>query len=209
MVADTLSNVGYAVTVDLGDAYIVCDNSVPPNCYPGSIHNRDKDLVADRLAPAVLVSVYGATDLPFLAPRYESAIQTSDSTVTVSLTKNALASSALPLRLAPPVFSSNSSWCPNDGGNQRRVFNETCGWFAILYNDGLWRNATVEISPSGDSILLTTTGSQGLKAIATKNGYADWPVVSVYTKAGLPLVPWGPRNITQSFVDSKENNSSE
>jgi hypothetical protein len=198
VVADTLSNVGYAVTVDLGDAYIVCDNSNPPNCYPGSIHNRDKDLVANRLAPAVLVGVYGAADFPYLSPRYESATQTSDSTVTVSLTKSALTSSALPLHLAPPVFSSNSSWCPNDGGNQRRVFDQTCGWFEILYNDGLWRNATVEISPTGDSILLTTTGSQGLKAIATKNGYADWPVVSVYTKSGLPLVPWGPRNISQS-----------
>ena len=59
-------------------------------------------------------------------------------------------------------------------------------------------NSTMSWIINVESILLTTTGSQGLKAIATKNGYADWPVVSVYTKSGLPLVPWGPRNITQS-----------
>ena len=195
VVADTLPNVYYAVTADLGDAYIVCDSSNPPNCYPGSIHNRDKDLVADRLAPAVLVGAYGV-DVPYLAPRYDSSSQTGDSTVTVSFSAATLVPSALPLVLAPPIFSSNSSWCPNDGGSQRRVGNETCGWFSVLYNDGVWRNASVSIASTGDAIILTTSGSEGLKAIATKNGYADWPVVSVYTASGLPIVPWGPRNVT-------------
>jgi hypothetical protein len=61
----------------------------------------------------------------------------------------------------------------------------------------VWRNASVSIASTGDAIILTTSGSEGLKAIATKNGYADWPVVSVYTSSGLPIVPWGPRNVTQ------------
>ena len=197
VVADSLPNVGYAVTVDLGDAYIVCDNNNPPNCYPGSIHNRDKDLVADRLAPAVLAGAYGVRDIPYLAPRYDSATQTGDSTVLVRFATEALAPSALPLILTPPVFSSNSSWCPFDGGPQRRVGNETCGWFGVLFEDGLWRNATVSIAATGDSIVLKTTGTDGLEAVSTRNGYADWPVVSVYTSSGLPIVPWGPRNITK------------
>ena len=153
--------------------------------------------MADRLAPAVLAGAYGVRDIPYLAPRYDSATQTGDSTVLVRFSTEALAPSALPLILTPPVFSSNSSWCPFDGGPQRRVGNETCGWFGVLFEDGLWRNATVSIAATGDSIVLKTTGTDGLQAVLTRNGYADWPVVSVYTSSGIPIVPWGPRNITK------------
>ena len=193
VVADTVPGVGYAVTVDLGDAYIVCNPGTPPSCYDGSIHNRDKDLVADRLASAVLTGAYGAP--PSLAPRYAAAAQAGDSTVRVTFAPAALPPAALPLVLAPPEFASNSSWCPNDGG-PRRVLAESCGWFSVLYSDGAWRNASVAIAPSGDAILLTTSNSSGLTALATSNGWADWPVVSVYTSTGLPIVPWGPRNVS-------------
>lgn len=195
-VADTLDGVGYAVTADLGDAYTVCDESTPPNCYDGSIHNRNKDLVADRLAPAVLARAYGVPGLPALAPRYAGATQVADSTVRVTFAAAALPPAALPLQLRPPAFASNSSWCPDDGA-ARHVGAASCGWFAVLYSDGVWRNASAAVAPSGDALLLTTAGSAGLAARATANGYADWPVVSVYTATGLPVVPWGPRNVTR------------
>ncbi len=196
VVADTHARVGYAVTADLGDAYTVCDKSTPPNCYDGSIHNRCKDCVADRLAPAVLAGAYNVSGLPFLAPRYASATQTADSTVRVTFDAAALPPAALPLQLRPPVFASNSSWCPDDG-SARRVGAASCGWFAVLYSDGAWRNATATVDPAGDALLLSTAGSTGLTAVATANGWADWPVVSAYTATGLPVVPWGPRNVTQ------------
>ena len=51
---------------------------------------------------------------------------------------------------------------------------------------------------SGVHCLLTVTaGTAGLKAVATQYAYADWPVLSVYTTTGLPVMPWGPRNLTQ------------
>ena len=195
-VADSLPNVGFAVTADLGDAYTVCDESHPPNCYDGSIHNRAKDLVADRLTPVVLAIAYNMTGVSYLSPRYAGAAQTADSTVRVTFDAASLTPDALPLEIHAPAFDSNSSWCPNDGVN-RFVLPESCDWFSVLYSDGVWRNATVAVDPSGDAIVLSTPGTPtGLTAVATRNGYADWPVVSVFTKSGLPVVPWGPRNIS-------------
>jgi len=194
-VADALPGVGWACTADLGDAYTVCDTSTPPNCYDGSIHNRCKDCVADRLAPAVLAGAYGVGGLPHLAPRYAGASQTADSTVRVTFSAAALPPAALPLHVRPPAFASNSSWCPDDG--VRRVGAASCGWFSVLYADGAWRNASAAVDAGGDALLLTTQGTAGLRALATMNGYADWPVVSIYTATGLPVVPWGPRNVTR------------
>jgi len=199
-VADALPGVGWACTADLGDAYTVCDTSTPPNCYDGSIHNRCKDCVADRLAPAVLAGAYGVGGLPHLAPRYAGATQRADGAVRVTLTPAALPPAALPLQLRPPAWASNSSWCPDDGA-ARRVGAASCGWFAVLYADGVWRNATAAVDgPAGDALLLSAAGAEGLEAVATSNGHADWPVVSAYTATGLPVVPWGPRNVTVSAL---------
>lgn len=193
-VADALPGVGFAVTADDGDLYYVCQGS-PQTCYQGSIHNRNKDFVADRLAAAVLAKQYGA-GVPYLSPRYGSAAQAGDSTVRVAFSPaSALPPEALPLQLRAPSFESNSTWCPYDGAS-RLLEPQTCGWFGVLYSDGVWRNATPAVAPSGDALLLTTAGSAGLRAVATKYAYADWPVLSLYTATGLPVLPWGPRNVS-------------
>ena len=215
-VADALPGVCYAVTADDGDLYYVCEGS-PQQCYQGcvcpappparararydlsplplpypplrSIHNRNKDFVANRLAATVLSQAYGAA-VPYRSPRYASAAQAGDSTVRVAL------SPAVPLQLRAPQFASNSTWCPYDGAS-RLLEARTCGWFGVQFSDGVWRNATAAVAPEGDAVLLSTAGTAGLKAVATRYAYADWPVLSLYTTTGLPVMPWGPRNITQ------------
>jgi hypothetical protein len=162
---------------------------------PQRIHNRNKDFVADRLAATVLAQVYGAA-VPHLSPRYAAAAQAGDSTVRVTLSPPAaLPPEALPLQIRAPTFESNSTWCPYDGAS-RLLEPQTCGWFGVLYSDGVWRNATAAVAPTGDALLLSTAGTAGLKAVATRYAYADWPVLSVYTATGLPVMPWGPRNVT-------------
>jgi hypothetical protein len=44
--------------------------------------------------------------------------------------------------------------------------------------------------------VLSVSGAGKLEAVATRNGYADFPVVNVYSSAGFPLVPWTPRNVS-------------
>lgn len=95
-----------------------------------------------------------------------------------------------------PSLTSNSSWCPHN----QLVEDRSCGWFAILGSDGTWYNASGAVALKGSLIVLTAPDAPpGLTALATSNGYADWPVVNVYSAvSGLPLVPWPPRNVTVS-----------
>ena len=39
-------------------------------------------------------------------------------------------------------------------------------------------------------VLRATGPGRGLAAVATRNGWSDWPVVTVYSAEGLPLSPW-------------------
>ena len=97
------------------------------------------------------------------------------------------------LALVPPSPvgpHSNSSLCPHQFG----VEDVSCDWFAIQDSAGVWVNASVAIGADGASLTLTAAPSAaGATPNATRNGWADWPVVSVYNAAGLPLTPWPPQ----------------
>jgi len=187
--ADSAANVGFACTADAGDA------------YNGCIHNRDKSMVGLRTGALLRAMLYGE-DVPHLSPRYASAAAAAaGGTVTVTVAVGPPAALAGGLVWVPPSFASNSSWCPHDAN--RPVNESSCGWFAVQTSDGAWHNASASVSADGGAVVLSVGGlDASLTAVATSNGYADWPVVSVYNGAGLPLVPWTPRNVTSSSLPS-------
>lgn len=85
--------------------------------------------------------------------------------------------------------ASNSSHCPTE----RAVNASYCDWFAIQVDDdaGTWHNASVALTPGADGVVLSAVIPQtGLAAVATRNGWSDWPVVTVYSVGGLPLLTW-------------------
>jgi sialate O-acetylesterase len=173
------------VTIDDGDA------------YEGCIHNRDKAVVGARLGAAVLALHYNVSGIPFRFPAYAGATAVttgSTITVTVAVTPDATYGG---LEWRPPAFDSNATLCPTARG-----INETfCAWFEVQASDGAWYNATAAVGPDGASVVLTvTTPTPNLTAVATRNGWGDWPVTNVYSGAGLPLTPWGPRNVTSAVV---------
>ena len=182
-------NVGYIATIDVGDA------------YDGSIHNRDKSLVGSRLGNAVLSQVYNIPR-PYLHPRYQSATAvTSGSIITVTITVGPTPALYGGLTYVQPTFDSNATWCPVARG----VNLTFCDWLMIQTNDAqnTWWNATsIKIGSDGASIVLTvdTTPTQNLLAVATRNGYRDWPVTNIYNGANLPLLTWTPKPIETSYI---------
>ena len=182
--ADRLEGVAFACTADDGTG-------------SGDIHNPNKSVVGRRMGAAVRALLYGETGLTHLSPRYASATAASaGGTATVSVQlgpPEALAGG--PLTWVAPSFASNGSWCPSDALG-RTVYNVSCGWFEVQLSDGSWRNATASVGADGTSIELSVAGAGALEAVATRNGYSDFPVVNVYSAAGLPVVPWGPRNVS-------------
>ena len=182
--ADRLAGVGFACTADDGTGN-------------GDIHNPNKSLVGRRMGAVVRALLYGETGITHLSPRYASAAATTaggTATVTVALgPPEALAGA--PLVWTPPSFESNGTWCPSDALG-RTVYTVSCGWFEVQLSDSSWHNASAAIGADGASVVLSVSGAGELEAVATRNGYADFPVVNVYSSAGFPLVPWTPRNVS-------------
>jgi hypothetical protein len=159
----------------------------------GTVHSHDKYIPGRRAALTLAGAFYGLA-VEYLNPRYGDAIATSVSnsthtlvTVEISLDKNTIPLGGLVIQNWNPL--SNSSHCPTE----RAINISYCDWFAIQVNDNMqsWYNASVEITSDGFGILLSILVPQkGLAAIATRAMWSDWPVVTIYSVNGLPLLPW-------------------
>ena len=159
-------------TIDLGDAL---------GPY-GSVHPRNKQDVAKRMAAAAQALVFGDRTVPYLSPTYASAayaVEGNDLTVTVTFAP------------APPnsgVLSLRPAACPV----AQAVPLEECAWFDVQTADGVWQNATgVALTADNAQLVLTVhgVGGQG-KPNATRGFFSPWPVVVLYSQEGLPVMPW-------------------
>ena len=171
-------------TVDNGD----------PLGHDTSIHTLDKTTVARRMSLALRALAFNDSEVIYRAPSYKHAsASTRGSLLLVTITFNDVPASTGLRWVKPTVVGphANSSGCPHQWG----VPIEACAWFEIQDSAGEWHNATATIVGT-DTLQLTAQAPIGRAAVATSNGYADWPVVNVYA-GELPLLPWGPRNISQ------------
>ena len=94
---------------------------------------------------------------------------------------------------------SNSSRCPDDIGG---VTSLNCGWFDVVDDEGRAWNAT-RVVLDGLTLALAAPvvpPRAGARAIGTRFGWAELPVVNVYDEAGFPLTPWA-RNETSGAYD--------
>ena len=80
---------------------------------------------------------------------------------------------------APPVLNASVSCPPAIGA-------KNCESFAVLGADCVWRNATATLGADGALLLKAESTTQ---LIGSRVSYANWPVVTVTNKAGVPLLP--------------------
>jgi hypothetical protein len=159
----------------------------------GTVHSHFKFIPGRRAAACLAGALYGLP-VAFRNPGYGGAVGLSASnathttlTVRVALAAGTEPAGGLVLRGWEP--GSNSSHCPTE----RAVNASACSWFAIQANDaaGSWFNASVALQEGGAGVVLTAVApGAGLAAVATRNGFSDWPVVTVYSRDGLPLMTW-------------------
>ena len=159
----------------------------------GTVHSHLKFIPGRRAALALAGALYGLP-VAFRNPGYGGAVASSASnathtalTVRVALAPGTEPAGGLVLRGWEPA--SNSSHCPTE----RAVNASACAWFAIQTNDdaGTWHNASVAVAEGGLGVVLSAVApGRGLAAVATRNGFGDWPVVTVYSRDGLPLMTW-------------------
>lgn len=158
----------------------------------GTVHSHAK-FIPGRRAAAAFAGAFYDLPVPYLNPRYADAVAFGRTgaggttlTVTISLLPGTVSAAGLVQRGWEP--NSNSSHCPTE----RAVNASYCDWFAIQTNDGAgtWWNASVALTPDAQGVVLSAVVPKGLSAVATRNGFSDWPVVTIYDANGLPLAPW-------------------
>lgn len=186
-----LPNVAISTAFDGGDPA-----SAMAGSPGGTVHSHAKFIPGHRIAAAFAGALY-KLPVPYLNPSYRDATTRSFSNathttlqVTVTL-EEGVGSGVPPTALVQRGWEplSNSSHCPTE----RAVNASYCDWFSIQSNDSQmsWHNASVALTGDGKGIVLTAVvPSPGLAAVATRNGFSDWPVVTIYNAAGFPITTW-------------------
>jgi hypothetical protein len=179
-------NVVAANALDLGD----------PTAPHGSVHPRDKLTVGKRFAAAALALIYGLPS-PYRNPAYASAAATTagaEASVEVFFAPGSLSGGAI--SVVPGA-------CPTEKG----VPQAECMWTEIQTSDGVWRNATTIVAtpPTARSQSVVFRAAvpvqkPPLRVLATRSCFSPYPVVHLYSSAGLPALPWPATNVTSSVA---------
>jgi sialate O-acetylesterase len=147
------------------------------------IHPRLKQLPAARLSTAALAQIYGQK-APFLGPVATAAAFVGNSgngaaTVTVSFQ---------PLNQGPlaNALVFHQSQCPTSEGIPANL----CVGYSITGSDAIVYAATAKINRDGVSLTLSAVLPQGVKVSSVQYAYGVWPVVTLYSEAGIPALPF-------------------
>ena len=85
-----------------------------------------------------------------------------------------------------------SSQCPTQFG----VPATACTGFRLQTEDGAWHDATATVGHDGRHVELRCNATGAV--VASSFGYSPWVVNSIFTKSGLPLLPWAPKSIQKT-----------
>jgi sialate O-acetylesterase len=173
-VCRTMTNVTCAILDDDGD----------PQAPAGSVHSRNKQLVARRLAAGALKTQYGPAyaNLSIYGPLYAGYADTT-----------APGSGVLSATI---TFETESCFgglglvaatCPVDLG----IDPTACAWFALQDSTtGAWANVTGVQVLNGTAVALSAPLAAGTGVRGTAFGWGGYPVVTLFSGTGLPVVPW-------------------
>jgi hypothetical protein len=66
-----------------------------------------------------------------------------------------------------------------------------CAWFTVTGSNGVTYNATASIGSDQKSVILVATNvPDGVTAVASSFGWAQWPINTIKSAEGFPLQPW-------------------
>ena len=161
-VASQLPNVGYAVTLDIGE--------------PGNLHPTDKLDVGKRLALVAQHVAYGHT-LVYSGPTFKSsAISGKDVRVTFDNIGSGLTIGTPPAHYYSAQHSVKAPAAPA---------TELTG-FEVAGSDGKFAPATARID--GDAVVVSSDSVP--TPVAARYAWANAPTCNLYNKEGLPAAPF-------------------
>lgn len=125
--------------------------------------------------------MYGQS-IPHLSPRFLNAtgsMSGSEATITVSFVPETVVDG---LQIIP------GATCPISQG----VAADTCAGFVVTFDSatGPAVNATAAIGPGNTVILSAQAPSAGSVPVIVSSSFSAWPIVTLYSQAGFPALPW-------------------
>lgn len=139
---------------------------------PGGIHPRRKRTLGLRLGRAALARA------PASGPAYLRAEAAAGGAMRVYFAEGGTEGARVRLALPPPE-------CPEG------IPRAACMGMEVQLSDGGWRPAAASVEPGGAALLLRAAGGEALAPVATRSGWAAFPLVTVLgAESGLPAHPW-------------------
>ena len=71
-----------------------------------------------------------------------------------------------------------------------------CAGFYLVGTDGIQYTATATLGGASNAVLLAAALPAGVAVNATTFGYSTWPINTIATAEGLPLLPWDVTAVT-------------
>lgn len=133
-------------------------------------------MVGRRLANAALSLQYG-TPLPWEPPSYVSAVASGT---------GATATATVTLSNVPTTLVAAEDHCQTE----YKVDPAQCAGFYIVGTDGKQYPATTTLGGASNTVTLAAALPTGVAVNGTTFGYSTWPINTVVTAEGLPLLPW-------------------
>jgi hypothetical protein len=171
LAALALPKVAFASATDIGD----------PLGPFGSVHPRNKKAIGRRLANAALSVQYGVSGLPWQYPAYLSATATGS---------GASASATVLLSNVPSTLLPREDHC----ATEHKVDPAQCAGFYLVGSDGVQYAAVATVGGGegggSNALHLAAALPPGVTVSGTTFGFSTWPINTVATAEGLPLMPW-------------------
>lgn len=179
----SLNHTGMATAVDLGD----------PDSPIGNIHPRNKSEIARRLDLIAKALIYDDTTTEYQNPRVLSARavgRTPNLVVELDFDVDTIGGDGT-LVFQPAI-------CPVSVEFEISILD--CAWFEIQLSDNQWYNASLSLQDVTSwntnrqvktLVQLTLTNVEaGLTAKSVRYGYASWPIITLFNRSGLPVLPF-------------------
>ncbi|XP_062522422.1 sialate O-acetylesterase-like [Corticium candelabrum] len=165
-----LPMVGMASAVDLGDLYSPL----------GSIHPRNKQTVARRLAATAKALIYKEI-LVHQGPMFAGAFAANSSKISGSIDETSVLISFDPDTLGSGLIMKKVC-CPED------LDYKYCSGFQLQTADQSWHNAMAMVY--GDTVVVSSAMVEDQRVLGVRYGYGDWPVMTIFNKEGFPAIPF-------------------
>ena len=142
------------------------------------MHPRNKKVVGRRLANAALSLQFGVP-MPWTPPAYSSAVAAGS---------GASATATITLSNVPTSLILASDHCKTE----LKVDALQCAGFYLVGTDGVQYAATASPGGSGapNTVVLSAALPNGVAVNGTTFGYSTWPINTITSAEGLPLLPW-------------------